>query len=349
MTHCEAVELLKKIIAIPSFSGKEEAVADLMVATLNIYGFKVCRKGNNVWARTDGFDKSKPVILLDAHIDTVKPNGAWEADPFDPVEKDGKLTGLGSNDTGGSIVSMLAAFIALSRKRQAYDLIYLNSAEEENTGKNGIQSVVEELGQVDLALIGEPTGMQAAVAEKGLMVLDCVARGKAGHAARNEGVNAIYEALPDIEWFRTYRFPKVSETLGEVKMTVTGVSAGTLHNMVPAECTFMVDIRVNENYTNQEVFETIREHVKCEIHPRSFSLNSSRIDAGHPAVQRCKALGLTTYGSPTTSNQAVLPYTSLKIGPGDSARSHTANEYIYVREIEEGIDTFITLLNGFNF
>lgn len=342
----EAIELLRTIIAIPSFSGEESRVADLMMSVWDRQGYTPCRKGNNVWVRSRHFDLLKPTVLLDAHIDTVKPNGAWETDPFKPVIKDGKLYGLGSNDTGGSIVSMLAAFLILDRNEQPFNLICLNSAEEENTGKNGIQSVVEEIGKVDLALIGEPTGMQAAVAEKGLMVLDCLAKGRSGHAARNEGVNALYEALPDIEWFRTYQFPKVSEMLGKVKMTVTGISAGTLHNVVPAECLFMVDIRVNEFYTNQEIAAVIREYVKCDIKPRSFTLNSSSIAIDHPIVSRCKVLGLTTYGSPTTSNQAVIPYTSLKIGPGDSARSHTANEYIGLQEIRDGIDTFIRLLDG---
>lgn len=336
------------MIAIPSFSGEEGRVADLMVATLAGYGFQTERKGNNVWARSRSFDASKPTILLDAHLDTVRPNGTWETDPFTPVVKAGKLYGLGSNDTGGSVVSMLWAFLQLADTVQAYNLIWLASAEEENTGKGGIQSVIGELGEIDLALIGEPTGMQAAIAEKGLMVVDCIARGKSGHAARGEGVNAIYEALPDMEWFRTYQFPKESALLGKVKMTVTGVNAGTLHNVVPAECKFMVDIRVNEHYSNTELFEIIREHVNCEVQPRSFSLNSSAISEQHPIVMRCKDLGLTTYASPTTSNQAVIPYTSLKIGPGDSARSHTANEYIGLEEIEQGKAVFVELLNGFS-
>lgn len=341
------VELLKKMIAIPSFSGEEGKVADLMVATLAECGYKARRKGNNVWAESKGFDSSKPTILLDAHLDTVKPNGVWETDPFTPVVKDGRLYGLGSNDTGGSVVSMLSAFLELAAIPQAYNLIWLGSAEEENTGKGGIQSVIGELGRIDLALVGEPTGMQAAIAEKGLMVVDCVAKGKSGHAAREEGINAIYEALPDIEWFKTYRFEKESALLGKVKMTVTGIQSGTLHNVVPAECKFMVDIRVNEHYSNQAVFETISRHVKSEVIPRSFSLNSSSIPLDHPIVRRCLDMGLTAYGSPTTSNQAVIPYTSLKIGPGNSARSHTANEYIELREIEEGVKMFVKLLDGF--
>lgn len=349
MNNEQAIGLLKSMISIPSFSGEETGVADLMEAVWAAEGYPVYRKGNNVWVRSRTFDPSKPTLLFEAHIDTVRPQGDWKTDPFTPVVKDGKLFGLGSNDTGGSVVSMLAAFLELDRRSQPYNLIYLNSAEEENTGKGGVQSVVEELGRIDLALVGEPTGMQPAIAEKGLMVLDCIARGKGGHAARNEGVNALYEALPDIEWFRTYKFGKKSALLGEVKMTVTGIEAETLHNVVPAECRFVVDIRVNEHYTNAEIYETIRSNVKCEVRPRSFSLNSSAIPANHPFVKRCKGFGLKPYGSPTTSDQAVLPFLSLKIGPGDSARSHTADEYIFLEEIEEGIGTLVRLADGFRF
>lgn len=343
----DATELLKKMIALPSFSGEEEKVADLLVDTWADYGYIAKRKGNNVWVKSRDFDVSKPTILLDAHLDTVRPNGNWVTDPFTPVIKDGKLYGLGSNDTGGSVVSMLAAFLELTQKPQSYNLIWLGSAEEENTGKKGIQYIVPDLGKVDLALIGEPTGMQAAIAEKGLMVIDCVAKGQSGHAARSEGINAIYEALPDIEWFRTYQFEKESALLGKVKMTVTGINAGTLHNVVPAECKFMVDIRVNEYYSNEDIYQVINKHVKSEVKARSFSLNSSAIPLEHAMVKRCQEMGLTTYGSPTTSNQAVIPYTSLKIGPGDSARSHTANEYIKLEEIEQGIRIFVKLLDGF--
>lgn len=345
----EAVELLKQMIALPSFSGEEEKVADLMESVLSGYGIRAERKGNNIWAKSPDYDPLKPVILLDAHLDTVKPDGKWETDPFTPTVKDGKLYGLGSNDTGGSVVSMLAAFLQLVKKPRSYNLIWMGSAEEENTGKKGIQSVIPELGRVDLALVGEPTGMKAAIAERGLMVIDCIARGKSGHAAREEGINAIYEALPDIEWFRKYRFDKESPLLGMVKMTVTGISAGTLHNVIPAECRFMVDIRVNEKYTNSEIFEVVRRNVKSEVIPRSFALNSSTINKNHPMVKRCVQMGLDTYGSPTTSNQAVIPYTSLKIGPGDSARSHTANEYIAIEEINSAIDVFVSLLDGFEF
>lgn len=346
MDEKEAIELLKHIISIPSFSGEEGAVADVIAGVLQKYRFDVHRQGNNVWSRSRGFDVTKPTLLLDAHLDTVRPNGAWDTDPFTPTVVDGKLHGLGSNDTGGSIVSMLAAFIALNQKPRAYNLVYLGSAEEENTGKGGIQSIFRELGKIDFALVGEPTGMRPAIAEKGLMVLDCYARGVSGHAAREEGVNAIYEALKDIEWFHSYRFERVSELLGAVKMSVTGIEAGTAHNVVPATCSFMVDVRVNELYTNLQILDTIRRHVKCEVSPRSISLNSSSVAAEHPVVKRCRELGLQPYGSPTTSNQAVIPCNSLKIGPGDSARSHTANEYIRLDEIEQGITTFIHILDG---
>ena len=342
----EAIELLKQIITIPSFSREEGRVADVMADVLQKYRFDVHRQGNNVWSRSREFNAEKPTLLLDAHLDTVHPSGAWTTDPFVPTVKDGKLFGLGSNDTGGSIVTMLAAFIILNEKPQAYNLVYLGSAEEENTGAGGMQSVFPNLGKIDFALVGEPTGMRPAVAEKGLMVLDCHAKGVAGHAAREEGVNAIYEALEDIAWFRAYRFERESELLGAVKMSVTGIEAGTVHNVVPAACRFMVDIRVNELYTNLQILDTIRHHVKCEVFPRSISLNSSSVSLKHPIVERCRQLGLEPYGSPTTSNQAVISCPSLKIGPGDSARSHAANEYIRLDEIEKGIEMFINILDG---
>lgn len=342
----EAVDLLKRIIAIPSFSKEEEGVAALMTGVLEGYGYPVHRKGNNVWACSGERDSVRPTILLDAHIDTVKPTGNWDTHPFSPVTAGDKLFGLGSNDTGGSIVSMLAAFLILSSREQPFNLIYFNSAEEENTGTGGISSVLNELGAIDLAIVGEPTGMHPAIAEKGLMVLDGVAYGKAGHAAREEGINALYELLPDIDWFRNYRFDKSSELLGAVKMSVTGIQAGTLHNVIPSECRYMVDVRVNEHYSNQEVLEVIKTHINSEVSPRSFNLNSSSISPEHPVVRRCELLGRRPYGSPTTSNQAVLPYTSVKLGPGDSARSHTANEYILMDEIREGISLYVDILDG---
>ena len=342
----QAIELLKRLIAIPSPSREETAVADIMEAELRALGFEPQRKGNNVWAQAWAYDAERPTILLDAHLDTVKPNSQWTRDPFTPEVVDGKLYGLGSNDTGGSLVAMLAAFVRLSKGEQPYNLIFLASAEEEVTGVNGVRAVLPELGAIDFAIVGEPTSLQPAVAEMGLLVLDCVAHGVAGHAAREEGVNAIYKALKDIEWFRTHRFERVSPLLGAVKMSVTGVNAGTQHNVVPAECKFMVDVRVNECYDNEELLEKIRQNVECDVTPRSTHLNSSSIALSHPAVERLVAMGKTPFGSPTMSNQAVMPFTTLKLGPGDSARSHTADEYILLGEIEEAIALYCSVLDG---
>ena len=341
-----AIELLKRLIATPSPSREEAAVADIMEAELRALGFEPQRKGNNVWAQAWAYDAERPTILLDAHLDTVKPNSQWTRDPFTPEVVDGKLYGLGSNDTGGSLVAMLAAFMHLSKGEQPYNLIFLASAEEEVTGVNGVRAVLSELGEIDFAIVGEPTSLQPAVAEKGLMVLDCVAHGVAGHAAREEGVNAIYKALKDIEWFRTHQFERVSPLLGAVKMSVTGVNAGTQHNVVPAECKFMVDVRVNECYQNEELLEEIRQSVECDVTPRSTHLNSSAIALNHPAVERLVAMGKKPFGSPTMSNQAVMPFTTLKLGPGDSARSHTADEYILLSEIEEAIGLYCSVLDG---
>ena len=335
-----------RLIATPSVSREEGLAADIMEAELSKWGFTPRRKGNNVWAVATEYDAAKPTILLDAHLDTVKPNGEWTRDPFTPMVEDGKLYGLGSNDTGGNIVAMLAAFVRLSHTEQPYNLIFLASAEEEVTGIGGVRSVLGELGQIDFAIVGEPTLLQPAVAERGLLVLDCVAHGKSGHAAREEGENAIYKALKDVEWFRTYRFERMSELLGDVKMTVTGIEAGTQHNVIPAECRFMVDIRVNECYTNEEVLEEVRRNVECDVTPRSTHLNSSAIALTHPAVERLVAMGREPFGSPTMSNQAVMPFATLKLGAGDSARSHTADEYILLQEIDEAIEVFYSLLDG---
>ena len=342
----QAISLLKRLISTPSISREEAAVADIMEAQLQALGFEPQRKGNNVWAQAWKYDTEKPTILLDAHLDTVKPNSQWTRDPFTPEVEGDRLYGMGSNDTGGSLVSMLAAFVSLSKGEQPYNLIFLASAEEEVTGVNGVRAVLPELGEIDFAIVGEPTSLQPAVAEKGLMVLDCVAHGVAGHAAREEGVNAIYKALKDIEWFRTHQFERVSPMLGAVKMSVTGVNAGTQHNVVPAECKFMVDVRVNECYQNEELLEEIRQSVECDVTPRSTHLNSSAIALNHPAVERLVAMGKKPFGSPTMSNQAVMPFTTLKLGPGDSARSHTADEYILLSEIEEAIGLYCSVLDG---
>lgn len=342
----QAIDLLKRVIAIPSPSRDEALVADLIQAELRAMGFKPQRKGNNVWAEAWEHCADKPTILLDAHIDTVKPNPAWKRNPYEPVIEDGKLYGLGSNDTGGSLVSLMSVFVRLASTEQPYNLVFLASAEEEVTGIGGVRSLIEELQDVDFAIVGEPTSLQPAVAEKGLLVLDCVAHGRAGHAAREEGENAIYKALKDIEWFREHQFQKVSSLLGPVKMTVTGIEAGTQHNVVPAECRFMVDVRVNECYTNVELVELIRQSVKCDVTPRSTHLNSSSISQSHPAVMRLVAMGKKPFGSPTLSNQAMMPFPTLKIGPGDSARSHTADEFIYIEQIEQAIGLYWDLLNG---
>lgn len=342
----QAIELLKRLIATPSVSRDEARAADLIETELRALGFVPQRKMNNVWAMATEYDAGKPTILLDAHLDTVKPNAQWSRDPFEPHVEQGRLYGLGSNDTGGSLVALLAAFCRLAKEPQPYNLIFLASAEEEVTGVNGVRAVLPELGKIDFAVVGEPTSLQPAVAEKGLMVLDCVAHGMAGHAAREEGVNAIYKALKDIEWFRTHRFERVSELLGAVKMTVTGVEAGTQHNVIPAECRFMVDVRVNECYKNEELLGLIRKAVECDVTPRSTHLNSSSISLDHPAVKRLVAMGRNPFGSPTMSNQAVMPFTTLKLGAGDSSRSHTADEYICLHEIEEAIELYYSLLNG---
>lgn len=346
MNTTQAIDLLKRLIATPSISRDEAAAADLMQAEFERWGFAPKRKGNNVWAQAWPYDEAKPTILLDAHIDTVKPSAAWVRDPFMPSIEGDRLYGLGSNDTGASVVAMFATFLRLAKTEQPYNLIMLASAEEEVTGAGGVRAVLQELPAIDFALVGEPTSLQPAVAEKGLMVLDCTSHGVAGHAAREEGVNAIYKALKDIEWFRTHRFERVSPMLGAVKMTVTGIEAGTQHNVVPAECRFMVDVRVNECYRNVELVELIRQRVECDVTPRSTHLNSSSIDVEHPAVKRLIEMGKEPFGSPTLSNQAVMPFPTLKIGPGDSARSHTADEYIYLDEIAQAIELYWEMLDG---
>ena len=321
-------------------------MADIVERKFGEMGFSPKRKGNNVWAMAADYDAEKPTILLDAHLDTVKPNASWVRNPFEPIIEGDRLYGLGSNDTGGSLVAMMAAFSLLAEKEQPYNLIMLCSAEEEVTGTGGVRAILGELPKIDFAVVGEPTSLQPAIAEKGLMVFDCVAHGRAGHAAREEGDNAIYKALKDIEWFRTYQFERVSPLLGAVKMTVTGVNAGTQHNVVPDECRFMVDVRVNECYTNEELLAEVRERVESEVTPRSTHLSSSYISPEHPAVKRLVAEGRTPFGSPTMSNQAIMPFTTLKLGPGDSSRSHTADEYICLSEIAEAIELYERLLDN---
>lgn len=342
----DAVTLLKGLISIPSISREEQGTAQLIADFLKERNIPYQQHLNNIWAKNKYFDPAKPVILFNSHHDTVKPNPQYTRDPFSPDVEDGKLFGLGSNDAGGCLVSLIATFLHFfDRRDMAYNIILTATAEEEISGVNGIESILSELPPIDFAIVGEPTQTQLATAEKGLMVLDCTVHGKAGHAARDEGENALYKALPDIEWFRTYRFPKVSDTLGPVKMSVTVINTSNkAHNVVPADCTFVVDVRVTEQYTLEEVLDIVRANVKCEVKPRSMRMRPSGIPMSHPFVQGGLRHGKTTYGSPTTSDQALIPATSIKMGPGDSARSHTANEFIYLEEIRQGIDSYIKLL-----
>ncbi len=342
-----ALDLLKQLIATPSFSREENHTADLIDAFLTERGIKTRRTKNNIWAQNRYFDPAKPTILLNSHHDTVKPNPSWTLDPFDPLEQDSKLYGLGSNDAGGCLVSLIAAFCHFYEQPDlVYNLVLAASAEEEISGRDGLELILNELPPLSFAIVGEPTQMQLAIAEKGLLVLDCVARGRSGHAARNEGDNAIYKAMRDIQWLTTYSFPKVSPTLGPIRATVTIINAGTQHNVVPDTCTFTVDVRVTEQYTLEEIVGLIKTHLESEVQPRSIRLKPSSIPADHPIVQAGLALGRYTYGSPTTSDQAVLTCPSLKCGPGDSARSHTADEFIFVSEIEEGIQGYVAMLEA---
>jgi acetylornithine deacetylase/succinyl-diaminopimelate desuccinylase-like protein len=341
-----SVALLQQLIATPSFSKEEDGTAGILEDFFSKLGVQAERKGNNVWTKNLYFDASRPTILLNSHHDTVKPNPQYTRDPFQPEIIDGKLYGLGSNDAGGPLVSLIATFLYFYKHEDLkYNLVIAATAEEEISGTGGIESIWNLLPKIDFAIVGEPTLCKMATAEKGLMVLDCIARGKAGHAAREEGVNAIYEALPDIEWFRTYRFPLVSDTLGPVKMTVSIIQAGKQHNVVPAECVYTVDVRVTDKYTLEELLATIEQNVKSEVKPRSLRMRPSGISEDHPLVLAAKRLGIERYGSPTTSDQALIPTSSVKMGPGDSARSHTADEFIFVDEIRQGIETYINVLS----
>lgn len=343
----DAVLLLSNLIATPSFSREEAATADIIQAFLQDKGVKVNRAINNVWATNRYYDPALPTILLNSHHDTVKPNKDYTNHPFAPLILDDRLHGLGSNDAGGCLVSLIATFLYFYDKKDLkYNLVIAASAEEEVSGINGIEHLLKELPPIDTAIVGEPTLMDMAIAEKGLLVIDCVAHGKSGHAAREEGDNAIYKAIKDIEWFRNYSFEKVSDLLGPVKMSVTIVNAGTQHNVVPATCTFTVDIRINECYTHGEALAIIKEHVSCEVTPRSSRLRSTSIPQTHPLVQAGLSLGKNCYGSATMSDKALMPFPALKMGPGDSARSHMADEYINLAEIKQGIETYIQLLNN---
>jgi acetylornithine deacetylase len=340
-----AINLLEQLIAVPSFSREEDTTAVVLQGFFKQFDIPTERKGNNVWARNKYFNAELPTILLNSHHDTVRPNSAYTRDPFQAEIIDGKLYGLGSNDAGGSLVCLIVAFLNFYEQRNLpFNLVMAATAEEEISGSEGMESVWELFPKIDFAIVGEPTLCQMAIAEKGLIVLDCVVKGKAGHAAREEGVNAIYEAMKDIDWLRTYKFPKVSPTLGEIKMTTTVIQAGRQHNVVPAECQYTVDVRVTDQYTLEEVLTVIEKNLKAKVTPRSLRMRSSGIPADHPLVSAAKKLGIALYGSPTTSDQALIPVSSVKIGPGDSARSHTADEFIYVAEIVKGIDTYIALL-----
>lgn len=346
----ESVDLLKEMIGIPSLSREEKEVADYLEETFSIWGLNPSRIGNNLWMRNKEWSDDKPVILLNSHIDTVRPARGWTYEPFTATVEEQRITGLGSNDAGASIVSLLGTFrYFYEAVNLPYNLLFCASAEEEISGENGVASILECLGRIDVAIVGEPTQMQIAIAEKGLIVLDCEAKGRSGHAARNEGENAIYKAIKDIQTLQAYNFPIESAVLGPVKMTVTQIEAGQQHNVVPDSCHFVVDVRTNEYYSNEEAYQIISGLIQSEVHPRSFRLNSSGINPEHPLVQRGIAMGLRIYGSPTTSDQAVIPYPSIKMGPGDSARSHTADEYILIDEIREGIATYIRLLEALKF
>jgi len=349
----DAVSLLKQLISAPSFSKEEDKAAAIIEKFFAAKNIPSNRLLNNVWAVNKYYDEAKPTILLNSHHDTVKPNPQYTKDPFEPVVEDGKLYGLGSNDAGGCLVSLIAAFIYFYDKEDLnYNIVLAATAEEEISGVNGIEKLLNQeapnspfRGLGGFAIVGEPTLTNLAIAEKGLLVLDCMSTGKAGHAAREEGENAIYKAMKDINWFQTYRFPEISETLGPVKMSVTSiVTENKAHNVVPAECSFVVDVRVTDAYSHEEILETIKQHVQSEIKPRSTRLRSSKIEKNHPIVQAGIKSGKKTYGSPTTSDAALINAPVLKCGPGDSARSHSADEFIYLGEIKEGIETYIKIL-----
>lgn len=345
--HNDAIQLLQQLIAIPSFSKEEHGTALLLQNYLQQKGITPQRLMNNVWATNTHFNPKHPTLLLNSHHDTVKPNSGYTREPFQPTLSDGRIYGLGSNDAGGCLVALLAAFLAFhDRTDLKYNLVFAASAEEEISGPNGIESLLNVLPPIDCAIVGEPTGMQMAVAEKGLLVIDCTTHGVAGHAAREEGQNALYKALEDIQWFRTFTFPKSSELLGPVKMSVTMINSGVQHNIVPNRCTFTVDIRLNDCYTHDEVLDIIAQHVSCEVSARSKRLKSTSISADHPLVMAGNKAGAKPFGSSTMSDKALMAFPALKIGPGESARSHMADEYILLSEVASGIDTYINLLNN---
>jgi acetylornithine deacetylase len=346
-SYHQAVELLKQLITTPSYSKEESETAQILIDFFTRQKVSTQSIGNNVIVKNQHFDDNKPTILLNSHHDTVRPNAGYTFDPFEPIEQDEKLYGLGSNDAGGALVSLIMTFLHFYNQELPYNLLLIASAEEEISGKEGIASVLSEIPSCDLAIVGEPTEMHMAVAEKGLMVLDCYTTGESGHAARDIGVNAIYESLTDIRWFQTYAFDKVSEHLGPVKMTVTQINAGTQHNVIPDTCHFVVDVRTTESYTNEELLRIISAQVQCQVVPRSTRLSPSKLPADHLMTRVADQLGIKKFGSPTLSDQALIPFASFKMGPGKSERSHTANEYIYLSEIRDGIAGYIHLLQTF--
>jgi acetylornithine deacetylase len=345
----DAISLLKELIATPSFSKEENDTADIISAFFEKHGVPYARVGNNIYARNKNYQTSRQSILLNSHHDTVKPNKHYSMDPFTPTMKDGKLFGLGSNDAGGCLVSLIAVFLHYYHSEDLkHNVVFAASAEEEISGVNGIELVLPYLGQIDFGIVGEPTKLEMAVAERGLMVIDCTASGRPGHAARNEGENALYKAIDDINWIRNYRFGKKSALLGETRMSVTVIDTeNKQHNVVPAQCKFVIDVRVNELYSFEEILEALKLNMQSHFKPRTTRMKSTSIPLNHPLVKAGMALGRGYYGSPTTSDKALMPFPALKMGPGDSARSHTADEYIYIDEIKEGIETYIQLLDEF--
>lgn len=343
----KAINLLKELISIPSFSKEEHETANAIGDFLKNEAIEFRRMGNNIIAFNLHFDEKKPSLLLNSHHDTVKPNAGYTNNPFEAIEQDGNLYGLGSNDAGGPLVSLLASFLHFYSKEIPYNLIFIASAEEEISGKNGISSVLENIPKCELAIVGEPTQMQLAVAEKGLLVIDAIAKGKAGHAARNEGENAIYKAMEDILKIKDFKFKKSSNYLGENKVSATIIKAGQQHNVVPDSCEFTLDVRVTDAYSLEEAFEELQSQLKSELNARSFRLQSSFLPDHHKMMEVAESLGLQKYGSPTLSDQALIPFDSVKIGPGDSARSHTADEFIELKEIEDGIEIYIQLIEKY--
>ena len=343
----DAVALLKELIAIPSVSRDETKAADKLAEYLRAWRLPYGREGNNIWVGCPDWDNNRPTVMLNAHIDTVKPVSSWTRDPFTPTQEGDTLYGLGANDCGGGLVALLQTYRIILNTRRSYNIIWVASAEEEVSGENGLSRVLPFLPKIDVAIVGEPTGMQPAIAEKGLMVIDGYARGKSGHAARNEGVNAIYEALDDLKWIRDYKFRKVSPLLGATKMTVTVVESGTQHNVIPDTLHFIIDVRTNEFYQNEFLFSFLcKKMTKCELRARSFRLHSSSISPDNPIVKRCIERGMQPFGSPTLSDQALMPFPSFKLGPGESSRSHSANEFIKISEIEQAIKTYVELLGN---